>query len=129
MRAIAAAAMIVTMTAAASADPVLECSGGAASQVQIGECLARTEAVADQAMAAALEIARAAAGEVDTATGRAGVRPALDAAQAAFLAYRDKSCEAVGAAFGGGSGTGIAIRGCRIAMTRDRTDALIRFGR
>jgi len=129
MRAFVTAAMIVTMTALASADPVLECSGVAASQVEIGDCLARTEAATDQAMGAALEIARAAAGEVDTATGRTEVRPALDAAQDAFLAYRDRHCEAVGAGFGGGSGTGIAIRGCRIAMTRERTDGLIRFGR
>ncbi len=129
MRAMAAAVMIVTMTSVTFADPVLECSGGAESQVEIGECLARTEAAADRAMAAALEIAHAAAGEVDAATGRAEVRPALDTAQDAFLAYRDRHCEAVGAGFGGGSGTGIAIRGCRIGMTRERTDALVRFGR
>jgi uncharacterized protein YecT (DUF1311 family) len=121
--------MVMAMTAVASADPAMECGVTAGSQVEIADCLSRTEAAADQTMASALQIARDAAGEVDTATGRPEARSALDAAQSAFLDYRDKQCAAAGAMFGGGSGTGIAILGCRIGMTRDRTDALMRFGR
>jgi uncharacterized protein YecT (DUF1311 family) len=129
MRLISAALLLWAMTGASSADPAMDCGATAGSQVEIADCLAKTEAAADQAMATALQIARDAAGEVDTATGRAEARPALDAAQAAFLGFRDSQCAAVGAMFGGGSGTGIAIRGCRIEMTRDRTGALVRFGR
>jgi uncharacterized protein YecT (DUF1311 family) len=111
------------------ADAALECGIGRSSQVEIADCMAATEATADKAMATALEIARSVAVELDQTTGRTEVGPALDAAQAAFLDFRDKQCALVGATFGGGSGAGIAIRGCRIDLTRDRTDALMRLGR
>lgn len=129
MRMILAAALMVAVAGLAAADPAMECGVTGASQVEIADCLAKTEETVNQTMATALDIARSAAGEVDTATGRAEARPALDAAQAAFLDFREKQCAAAGATFGGASGTGIAILGCRIDMTRARTDALLRFGR
>ncbi len=69
----------------------------------------------------------ASAQELDTVTGRKVAVPALEAGQAAWVAYRDLHCEFVGATFGGGSGTGAAIRGCRIELGRARADALLEF--
>lgn len=44
-----------------------------------------------------------------------------------WSAYRDKPCEYVGSMFGGGSGTGIAIRCCRIEYGRDHSDELMQY--
>lgn len=117
-------ASITSIAAPAWADPALECPGG--SQVEIGDCLARTEGRVDQALAIALGFARQAAEELDQTTQRAMAVPALDRAQAAWLAYRDAQCDYVGATFGGGSGTGQAIRACRIERGRERVDQLMR---
>ncbi|MEZ5667560.1 MAG: lysozyme inhibitor LprI family protein [Alphaproteobacteria bacterium] len=113
--------------AAAIAGPVEECSVQSGSQVEIGNCLVPVAEAADLVMAQALEFATADARETDAATGRAVAVPALEAAQQAWLAFRDQHCDYVGATFGGGSGTGIAIQGCRIEMARARADALMRF--
>ena len=53
--------------------------------------------------------------------------PALTAGQASWEAYRTAQCEFVGTTYGGGSGTGIAIRSCRIALARARADDLMRY--
>ncbi len=110
----------------AGADPALECSR--ASQVETAACLGAVEGTVDRTVAEALAIARARMAELDSATGRAQGLPALDAAQAAWAAWRDAECEAVGATWGGGSGTGIAIMACRITLGRARTEALLRLG-
>ncbi len=68
-----------------------------------------------------------AAKALDAETGRPGTVAALEAGQKAWAAYRDDHCAYVGATFGGGSGTGIAIRSCRIDLGRARTDQLMRF--
>lgn len=125
MMLIAAIAMIPD----ARADAALECGIDRSSQVEIADCMAATEATVDKAMATAMELAKSVATELDQTTGRTEAAPALDAAQVAFLDFREKQCALVGATFGGGSGTGIAIRGCRIDLTRDRIDALMRLGR
>lgn len=106
------------------ADPSLECSD-ASSQVEIGACVQETGERVEAALNIALDIAQGAANELDEVTGRAAAVPALAAAQSAWLAYRDAQCEAVGASYGGGSGTGIAIASCRIELTRDRIETLI----
>jgi uncharacterized protein YecT (DUF1311 family) len=69
----------------------------------------------------------AAAKELDDVTGRVAALPALEAAQNAWAAFRDAQCEAVGASFGGGSGTGIAITSCRIDLGRARVEELLHF--
>ncbi len=74
-----------------------------------------------------LSFAMNAAKELDETTGRAVAEPALEAAQAAWDAYRNDHCDYVGATFGGGSGTGIAINSCRIELGRDRADTLLRY--
>ena len=105
------------------ADPALECSD-ASSQVEIADCLIDTEARVETALEIAVDVARSAAAELDDVTGRVVAVPALEQAQAAWEAYRQAQCDYVGATFGGGSGTGIGIRSCRIDLTRARIRAL-----
>jgi uncharacterized protein YecT (DUF1311 family) len=109
----------------ASADASFECNEGASSQVEIADCMAETEARVDAAVETALSFASASATDLDEVTEREVALPALEAAQAAWVAYRDAQCEFVGATFGGGSGTGIAIRGCRIELGRARVTELL----
>ena len=108
------------------ADPTLECTD-APSQVEIGACVADMEARVEIALQSAYGFATDAARELDEVTGRAAAIPALEASQAAWAAYRDAQCEAVGASFGGGSGTGIGITACRVQLGRARVDELLRF--
>jgi uncharacterized protein YecT (DUF1311 family) len=110
-----------------TADPALECNTGASSQVEIGECVAETEARVDAAVEAAYGFAMTSATDLDEVTGREVAVPALEAAQAAWTAYRDAQCEFAGATFGGGSGTGIAIRSCRVDLGRARVTELFRY--
>lgn len=120
---------LLLSAAPASADPTMECSTNGGSQVEIGRCVAEVEDTVDLALEVALEFAMDAAKELDDVTGREVAVPALDAGQAAWSEYRDKHCEYVGSTFGGGSGTGIAIRGCRIELGRVRTDELMQYAR
>lgn len=108
------------------AGPDLECAD-AGSQVDIGRCVAQTEARVNRAIDLALGFARSAAVELDAVTGRDRALPALEAAQTAWSAYRDRQCEAVGAGFAGGSGTGIAIGACRVTLGRARVEELLDF--
>jgi uncharacterized protein YecT (DUF1311 family) len=111
----------------AKADPTMECSIGKSSQVEIGNCLVTVEKNAEAAMESALRFASSSATELDKAAGRDLASPALQAGQAAWQQYREKHCEFVGATFGGGSGTGIAIQGCRIELARERYAQLMQF--
>jgi len=81
----------------------------------------------DSAVQLALGFARKAAEELDGATGRVVAVPALESGQAAWSIYRDQHCEFVGATFGGGGGTGIAIRSCRVELGRARVDELMKY--
>jgi uncharacterized protein YecT (DUF1311 family) len=117
--------LALTGAVPARADPSLECPEG--SQVEIGQCLARTEAAVNRALATALGLAQQSAAELDRTTGRPMTMPALGQAQAAWTAWRDAQCDYVGATYGGGSGTGQAIRGCRIELGRARVDQLLRM--
>ena len=104
---------------AAGADPSLECSVSAGSQVEISECVARAETAVDEALAIALVRDELSCGPL----------PALESGQAAWAAYRDAHCDFVGATYGGGSGTGIAVRSCRVELGRARIAALMQFTR
>ncbi len=108
----------------AQADPSLECSVSASSQVEIGDCLSQVAEAADSALATMLDFAQNSAAELDSITERDMAAPALATAQAAWESYRDAQCEYAGALFGGGSGTGIEIQSCRIELTRARIKAL-----
>lgn len=106
------------------ADPATECGGS--SQVEIGNCVAETLARVDATIEIYLGFAKSAAEELDGITGRVVTVPALEAAQAAWSAYRDAQCDYVGATFGGGSGTGIAIDACKVELGRARATELMR---
>lgn len=79
------------------------------------------------ALDASYGFAMQSAAELDEVTGRVVAQPALEAAQEAWNRYRDAQCEAVGASYGGGSGTGIAISSCRVDLGRARVDELLRM--
>lgn len=122
---VAGAAALILSAFPASADPVLECSFDSGSQVETSGCMQRVEERANFALEIALQSARESARELDEITGRTAAEPALDASQKSWLAYRQSQCDYKGAMFGGGSGTGIAIRGCHIRLTRQRTETLL----
>lgn len=121
MRALALALMAAFPTAALS-DPAGECGGG--SQVEIADCVALQEDAAEQSMQTILGFARASATELDEITKRPIALHALEAAQEAWETYRTAQCDFIGSTYGGGSGTGIAIRSCRIELTRARETEL-----
>lgn len=116
----------LAVSAPLRAEPSLECPGG--SQVEIKDCLAATEQRVEVALATALRIAGDRAAELDRVTGREVAVPALQQSQASWRAYREAHCNFVGATFGGGSGTGIGIRDCRITLTRRRIGDLLDAG-
>lgn len=120
-------ALVLAAPAGGRADPTQECGIGLGSQVEIGDCLAATEARVDETVAQALGFAMEGAKALDAETGRPGAVPALEAGQAAWTAFRDAHCAFVGATFGGGSGTGAAIRACRIDLGRERVGVLMGF--
>jgi uncharacterized protein YecT (DUF1311 family) len=120
-------ALAVLVAGAALADPASECGVDLGSQVEIGDCVAATEKRVEANLATMLGFATDAAKELDGLTGRAVSLPALEASQAAWSAYRDAQCDYVGATFGGGSGTGIAISSCRIELGRARVAELAAF--
>ncbi len=108
----------------AVADPSFECSISSSSQVETADCLANVEKTVDRTLAAALELATRSARELDEITGRELGVLALEQSQKAWTVYRDDQCEFVGTTFGGGSGTGIAIRSCRVELGRARIKEL-----
>ncbi len=110
---------------AALSDPSFECSVDLSSQVEIAECVAETEAAVDKTIDIALGFAMGSVKELDDVTGRQVAAPALEASQTAWSVYRDAHCEYVGSTFGGGSGTGIAIRSCRVELGRARVSELM----
>lgn len=113
----------------AHADPSFECSLDLGSQVEIGKCVAEAEENVDRAVELALGFAMNAAKELDDVTGRRVAVPALDKGQQAWTDYRDAHCAYVGSTFGGGSGTGIAIRSCRVELGRARVGVLMNFAK
>lgn len=108
----------------AGADPTLECSVTAETQIEIVDCLTAVDATVTSALEQVLSFARSAAEQLDADTGRPESAPALEASQEAWVAYRDAQCGYIGSTWAGGSGTGSAIAACRIGLARDRIDAL-----
>lgn len=120
--------ILATMAVPGFADPALECSNSG-SQVEIGECVAKDEERVEAALATALRFALNAAEELDSIIERSAAVPALEAGQKAWETYREEHCAFVGATYGGGSGTGIAIRSCWTSLGRARVDELMRYAR
>ena len=117
--------ILLASPVATLADPSFECSVNLSSQVEIAECVAETEAAVDKTVDIALGFAMGSVKELDDVTGRQVAAPALEASQTAWSVYRDAHCEYVGSTFGGGSGTGIAIRSCRVELGRARVSELM----
>ena len=107
--AIFASAMFLAWASVVAADPAMECSAAASSQVEAAECIAATGDRVDLSVQTALEFAIQSARDLDEVTGRAVSEPALVASQSAWNDYRDQHCAFVGTTYGGGSGTGIAV--------------------
>lgn len=118
---------LLLMAGEATADQSFECSTHLGSQVEIADCVAEVESNVDKTVELALGFAMASATDLDQVTGRSAAAPALEAGQTAWSAYRDAHCEFVGATFGGGSGTGIAIRSCRVDLGRARVEELMHY--
>ncbi|MEM9306523.1 MAG: lysozyme inhibitor LprI family protein [Pseudomonadota bacterium] len=95
------------------------------SQVEIGQCLIDAETHSEAALDIAMDIARENAADLDEVTRRDVALPALEASHTAWLAFREAECDYAGALSGGGSGTGITIRSCRIEKTRTRITDLM----
>ena len=109
----------------AFADPATECGGS--SQVEIGACVADTLQRVEATIEMYFGFAMGSAEELDNVTERVVTVPALEASQAAWSAYRDAHCDYVGATFGGGSGTRIAIDSCKIELGRNRAKDLMLY--
>ncbi|MCF6272200.1 MAG: DUF1311 domain-containing protein [Rhodobacteraceae bacterium] len=118
---------LVSGATAAWADPSLECSLSVGSQVEIGDCVSEAAKTVDATVELALGIAMDAAKELDSITEREVSVPALEAAQTAWLAYREQQCAFVGTTFGGGSGTGIAMESCQVELGRARVEELMDY--
>ncbi len=112
-------------TTAAMSDPALECGTDNGSQVEIGACVEAAEKQVDGAIEAALSFAMESAKELDEVTERDVAVKALQESQTRWADYRDAQCNYVGATYGGGSGTGIAISGCRVVLGRERVAQLM----
>jgi uncharacterized protein YecT (DUF1311 family) len=123
------AVLVAGLASGAAADPTLECSVRLSSQAEIADCLAEAEAGVEAALEAAFGFAMAAAEEYGEASARDRAVEALETGQAAWAAYRDAHCNYVGETFGGGSGTGIGIRACRVELGRARIAELLRESR
>ena len=124
IRPAAVVSIALLLPVSGAADPSLECSVSAGSQVEIGQCLQQVAEAADAALSVVLDVSRSAAAELDRVTERDVAVPALDASQTEWETYRDAQCLYAGSLFGGGSGTGIEIQSCQIEMTRDRVRIL-----
>ncbi len=111
----------------ATADPALECSLDSGSQIEVGDCVARTDEHVEKALGFALDQAMLAAKDLDQVTGRQVAVPALNQGQAAWEAYRAAHCTYAGATYGGGSGAGIATRSCWVTVGRTRVEQLMLF--
>ncbi|WP_300033189.1 lysozyme inhibitor LprI family protein [uncultured Roseobacter sp.] len=122
---LASLAICGATTAALHADPTLECSLSSGSQVETADCLIAAEKAAVGALELIVGFATESAQELDEVVGREVAVPALLASQEAWEDWRDAECDYAGSLFGGGSGTGIEIRSCRIILTRARTQALL----
>jgi len=110
---------------AVQADPALECDAHNDTQIEVRDCVAAAEVQVDAAVKKAYGFAMTSAKELDQVTGRKVSAKALEASQAAWSTYRDTHCTYVGSTLGGGSGTGIAITGCRIILGRARVARLM----
>ena len=124
LAAAALAAALLVPAAPAGADPVGECQALTADQVQTGQCLQAALGAADHVMAGALGALLQKADELDRVTGRPAARPAVEASQVQWQAYREANCAVPFALAAGASGAGHFQPGCMVTMARTRAAEL-----
>ena len=124
LAAAALAAALLVPAAPAWADPVGECQALTADQVQTGQCMQADLGAADRVMGTALDALLQTADELDRVTGRVAARPAVEASQVQWQAYRETTCAVPFALAAGASGAGQFQLGCLITLARARTAEL-----
>jgi hypothetical protein len=120
-----AALLIAGLTSAARASPLLEC-GVMSAEAELNACLSAQLEVSHGAMEEALALARAGAEALDQAAGGDAAVLGVEASQQAFEAYRDTLCRTE-ATFADSPRAADVELACKIALTRARTDALLRL--
>jgi uncharacterized protein YecT (DUF1311 family) len=121
-----AALLILVPTGAARAGPLLECAVMSAEAAELNACLSAQLEVSYRAMEEALALARGRAEAFDQAAGGDAAVLGVEASQQAFAAYRDTVCETE-AAFADAVRAEDVELACEIALTRARTEALLRL--
>ncbi len=121
-----AALLILGVTGAARASPLLECGVMSPEAAALNTCLSAQLEVSHGAMEEALALARASAEALDQAAGGDAAVLGVEASQQAFEAYRDTHCSTE-AAFVDSTRAADVELACEIALTRARTDALLRL--
>ncbi len=117
--------LLISSLSPISADTAMECGVQVSSQVEIASCVDAQVRILNQALDEAIGFAQDAASELDRVNERDVALPALEAAQTAWVAYRDTQCSYSAALFGGGSGAGIAEGACHVELTRSRIAELM----
>ena len=109
------------------ANPLLECAVLTGEPAGVNECLRGQLEVSAGAMTEALALARASAEQIDRAAGGSVAVLGIEASQQAWEAYRDTSCETEAAFAASEASAEEAGLACEVALTRGRTDALLRL--
>jgi uncharacterized protein YecT (DUF1311 family) len=122
-----AALLILGLTGAVRASPLLECAVLSAEAAELNACLGAQLEVSYGAMEEALALARGRAEALDQAAGGDAAVLGVEASQQAFAAYRDTLCRTE-ATFVDSTRAADVELACEIALTRARTDALLRLG-
>jgi uncharacterized protein YecT (DUF1311 family) len=122
-----AALLILGLTGAVRASPLLECAVLSAEAAELNACLGAQLEVSYGAMEEALALARGRAQALDQAAGGDAAVLGVEASQQAFAAYRDTLCRTE-ATFVDSTRAADVELACEIALTRARTDALLRLG-
>jgi len=121
-----AALLIVGLTSAARASPILECGVIIAEAAELSACLNAQLEVSYGAMEEALALARGRAEALDQAAGGDAAVLGVEASQQAFAAYRDTVCSTEAAFADGARGEAVGLA-CDIELTRERTAALLQL--
>jgi uncharacterized protein YecT (DUF1311 family) len=112
---------------AANADPLLECAVMVGQTGDLNACLSAQLEVSYGAMNEALALARARAEALDSAAGGDAAVLGIEASQQAFEAWRDTACQTEAIFAGGDAAADNVELACEIALTRTRSDMLVRL--
>jgi uncharacterized protein YecT (DUF1311 family) len=118
--------VLLAIATSVRADPIMEC-GVLARDGAVSDCLRTQLEVSYQAMDQGLDLARAAAEELDRTAGGDAAVLGLEASQQAWEAYRDVECQTLAMFVAGALPAETAQLACEIRLMRARTDTLLRF--